>query len=330
MSAEQPNPYNQLPTDNEEVVKYQPVFLARGGDHLVYEAAGHPEVVIKVSTFKIKDILSDNVERGLPLDGLSDEMRTSLEKEVAGKNTQIRQYRKYFGIEHTLSERRYLMKVPVTKELLQAVFHDDWKGRSVPEDTDPTLEVWSAVIIQKKAPEIIDPNHLGLYFGGFVEERTNKPDLDEYQRVNEVFIDGSALKQEDLGLFFKVQDNPDTHALADLILKSKEDSKLKEVVQDFVRTGMNFAKDTGNILALAGQDNVIVYPKEGGWNYVLVDAIPVYNEPVLTLAREAKERSKNGEVLSEKDNAYTLRAENFVRTMNGLAAAVELNERLTF
>lgn len=330
MSAERLIPYNKLPVEHEAVMRYKPKFLARGGDHLVYEAEGHPDTVIKASTFKIKDVLMDNAERGLSLDAMSDEMRASLEKETEEKNAQIRQYREYFGTEHTLSERRYVMQVPVSPEIIKEIFIDDWKDRQPPHGIGEIQDTWTAAVIQKKAPEISDPNHLGLYFGGFVEDRKEQPDATEYEMLNNAFLGKKSIASEDLDLFFKTQDNPKTHALADLVAKAQEDPMLKTAVQEIVRKSISFAEETGNILALAGEDNVILFPKEEGWNYLLVDAIPLYNDPIFKLAKEAKERSASEEDLSSQDKAYITRALNFARTMNGLAAALGLEERLGF
>lgn len=80
MNPETPNPYDNLPNDHELVERYQPKFLARGGDHLVYEVADHPDVVIKASTFKIKDILYENADNGEALDFLSETQRERLQK----------------------------------------------------------------------------------------------------------------------------------------------------------------------------------------------------------------------------------------------------------
>ncbi len=81
-------------------------------------------------------------------------------------------------------------------------------------------------------------------------------------------------------------------------------------------------------MALAGEDNVILYPKGEAWSYLLVDAIPLYSDPILTSAKEALERQKGGEQLGNQDKARITRALNFVRTINGLAAALGMDDRL--
>src|SRR4051812_10201854 len=95
MNHEGPSPYSKLPAEHPVVAHYGPSFLARGGDHLVYEMAEHPGSVVKASTFKIRDILSYNAEHGLPLDTLPDQMEdwaghmSSPNDEIAAKNSQI-------------------------------------------------------------------------------------------------------------------------------------------------------------------------------------------------------------------------------------------------
>ncbi|HVB20177.1 MAG TPA: hypothetical protein VNF51_02780 [Candidatus Paceibacterota bacterium] len=330
MSIEKQSAYDALPSEHELVSHYQPRFIARGGDHLVYEASEHPDVVIKASTYKIKDILIDNETRGLPLDDVSDEMYASLDKEIAEKNTQIQEYRKYFGAKHTLAERRYLMQVPVSTEVLREIFKNDWEGRAAPPGVASIQDAWSAVVVQKRARQIEDPNHVGLYFGGFLEERGYDLSPSEYGHFSEVFEHGDAIQPEDLEEFFRLQDNPDTHALRDLVLRTEQDPELKKSTIDFLQTAIRFANETGNILALAGKDNVILYPGNSGWNYVLIDAIPLPNEPILTAARAARGRSKNNELLNQKEEGYIIRARNFVRTINGLAAALGVEERIRF
>lgn len=326
MSIESTQPYDKLPSDNELVEHYQPRFLARGGDHLVYEVNDHPGVIIKASTFKIKDILSSNAENNLPLDSFSGDLKIGIEKEIAEKNSQIRQLRKYFGNEHTLSERRYSMKVPVTKELLDNIFQDDWQNRLPPQGSESIKEAWSAVIIQERADAVSDPDHLGLYFGGFLEERECDPE--EYKKLNESLIKKSIQSTEDIERFFKLQDNPQTHALQDVMARTENDPALKEVLEELVRKLISYAQETGNILALAGKDNIILYQQKGKWNYLLVDALPIHNEPVFREAQAILHKFTNGDEITKHDKTLLMKVMNFTRTVNGLSASLGIANRL--
>ncbi len=326
MNPESINIYDRLPDDHELIEKYQPKFINRGGDHLVYEVVDHPEIVIKASTFKIKDIISENAESGGELNSLSDIQRENLQKELDEKNQQIKELRQYFGKEHTLSERRYLMKVPISKQILDEIFFDDWKNRELPIGSDDLNEVWSAVIVQKYTEEISNPEHLSLNFGGFLEERGY--DSAEYKKINDAFILRHNVSSEDIELFFKLQDNPEKHALADIINKAESDQKLRDVLEDFITRTIKYTNETGNILALSGQDNIILYEKDGDWQYLLVDAVPVHNEPVFKDAQDAIDRYLQGEELSKHEMTLIMKSLNFTRVINGISSSLAFSDGL--
>jgi hypothetical protein len=326
MSIESTKPYDTLPSDDELVERYKPKFLARGGDHLVYEVVDHPDVVIKASTFRIKDILSSNSDNSLQLDSFSGDLKMVIEKETAEKNVQIRELRKYFGNEHTLSERRYIMKVPVTKELLDEIFKNDWKGRIPPQNVKDIKEAWSTVIVQERADAIDDTNHLGLYFGGFLEDR--EYDVEEYKKLNESLIKQNTQSGEDVERFLELQDNPQTHALRDILNLVEKDKSLKTILTELVEKIVSYARETGNILALAGKDNIIFYHKDGEWNYLLVDALPIHNEPVYKEAQIILHKFANDEEITKYDKTLLMKALNFTRTINGLCASLGIKDRL--
>lgn len=327
MNPEINNPYDSLPESNETVLNYKPKFLARGGDHLVYSVEDHPDVVIKASSFVVKDILSENSEHGDKLDTLTADQEERLYKEISDKNSQIRLLRESFGVEHTLKERRSLMKVPVSNEILEEIFKGDWKKRQVPVNAKDLNEAWTIVIIQENAPEINDQDHLGLYFGSFLEERLF--DKDEYAKLNNALIRFNNESSEKVAdLLLKLQDNPDTHALSDLLTACQNDENLKQSVIEFIKKTIEYTKQTGNILALAGKDNVILSKENDTWNYLLIDALPIHSEPVFNDAKDAIHRSLNGEQITKKEKTLIMKALNFTRTINGLSIALGLSDKL--
>lgn len=326
MNPEILNPYDNLPDDHELVEYYQPKFLARGGDHLVYEVVDHPDVVIKASTFKIKDILCENADNDEPLDFLSETQKERLQKEADLKNQQIKNLRQYFGKEHTLIEKRCLMKVPITKVLIDEIFKDDWKNRLPPEGSENMKELWSSVVLQKRTRETENPGHLGLYSGGFLEE--SEFHQLEYENLNNAFILRHQVTDEDLESFFKLQDNPKTHALKDIVLAAEQDRSLKDVLKELIAKIMSYAKDTGNILALAGKDNIILYQHSGVWNYLFIDVLPLHNESIFKDAQDSIHRYANGGKLMEYDKMLVMKALNFTRIINGLGASLGMIERL--
>ena len=240
-----------LPEDHELIEHYQPRFLGMGGDHLVYEVGGHPDVVIKASTYYIKDIL------------LGEKTKDLVATEILIKNDQIRELRAFWGKKHTVPERRYLMRVPISKDLLDEIFKNDWLRRVPPNGYESLKEVWTSVIVQEKVPEINNPEHKSFSFGGFVEDELENIDQVQYEKLNHTFITHeTVLNEEDLNLFFNLQDSPKTHHLKDLIKQAESDNELKEMLKKFVLQAIDFAIKTGNILALAGENNVIFYKKD--------------------------------------------------------------------
>ncbi len=300
MKPESIHTYDNLPEEDYLVEKYQPKFLARGGDHLVYEVQDHPDVVIKASTFRVKDILANNVEHGIPLDSMSDDMRAQIETELKEKDEQSKALRNYFGNEHTLAERRYLMKVPVTGEILTDIFKGDWKGRIPPASSLEMKKAWSSVIVQQRAEAISDTTHLSLNFEGFLED----------------------------GKY-------DETAIQNILALSEIDPALRDSLKEFVSKAVSYANDTGNILAMAGKDNVIFYKEannsdnvnEEKWNYLLVDALPIHNEPVFKMSQEIARKIMDDQKITEHEKTLLKKGLNFTRTINGLAEKLGMMER---
>lgn len=345
MNPEASSPYNKLPTNHEAVTKYEPKFLAKGGDHLVYEVVGHPNSVIKASTFTMRDILTHNAESSAPLDSLPEEMedwvgrKSSPEMETAAKNAQIQELRKSFGNEHTLAEKRFLMKVPVTEELLDQIFAEDiYMKRAVPAGAENLKEVWTSVVVQERSDEIGNTHlhSMSLNFGSFVESRKGelKADTKKLLELNQELILQPTTASKDL--FLELQDSPQTQSIHKILKRTVNDFELKETVSDFVKKTILYTDQTGNILALAGQNNVILFKKENRWSYLLVDAIPVHNEPMFAFTKDLLHKIALGEDVwkdkKEKEIVYEkeliMKTFNFIRTINGLAIALDIPERI--
>jgi hypothetical protein len=55
--------FNLEGIDHELIVKYEPKFLARGGEHIVYDIAGHPDIVVKEAATKNKELVEGETVR---------------------------------------------------------------------------------------------------------------------------------------------------------------------------------------------------------------------------------------------------------------------------
>jgi hypothetical protein len=326
MNPEQAKVYENLPDDHEIVKKYNPRFIAIGGDHVVYEAVGHPDVVVKASRYTLKEILSANSERGLPLNSFPDDLRVSIQEKIARKNEQISVLRNYFGHEHTLSEKRFLGKVPLTPEIVDRMYADDWFARTPPNGSQELPEAWSSIVVQEKTEVLGNPERMGFYFGRFLEERGCDPV--DYRKLNEAFVLNRFASSLDLEVFFRTQDNPATHALADLMERCKSDPNLREVVSDMVIKMMGYAEDTGNALDIGGTDNVILYKENEKWTYLLIDVIPFAAEHEFEEGKLALHERVNGRPVSKFQRGCIRNTLNFTRALNGMAQVLAIPKRL--
>ena len=163
-------------------------------------------------------------------------------------------------------------------------------------------KAWSSVIVQQRAEAISDPGHLSLNFEGFLED----------------------------GRY-------DETAIQNILTLSETDSALRYSLKEFVSKAVSYANETGNILAMAGKDNVIFYKDaENGdnvndekWNYLLVDALPIHNEPVFKISQEISHKIMNDQKISEHEKTLLKKGLNFTRTINNLAEKLGMVGRLS-
>ncbi|MEI8123812.1 MAG: hypothetical protein WCG60_01430 [bacterium] len=301
--------YDKLPEDHDLILSYKPRFLNRGGEHLVYTVDGHPDVVIKASTYKIKDSVLKIAERGqIDDDTLKSEAENEYTEEIKQKNEEVRNLRIFFGKEHTLRERRYLMKVPVTQELLEEIFAHDYFKRTLPEIANDIKEVWTHVIVQEytKAPE--DPDKISLTYGFFIEN--DSPNPQQYQEVTNSIIDSDS-QDFDKGKFLELQDHSKNKSLSQLITLSESDEQLREQLVYFVLTSIKYAEKTGQILALAGEDNVLFCKKDDKWNFVLLDALPNSPDLIFQIMKDLEQKLSQNINLNPEEIEYLKRGINF-------------------
>jgi hypothetical protein len=74
----------------------------------------------------------------------------------------------------------------------------------------------------------------------------------------------------------------------ELLDQAATDAQLSAVLKDFTERTMAYSQETGEILDLAGADNVTVFRKDGTWRYRLVDALyPTGTNPARTRMLDA-------------------------------------------
>jgi hypothetical protein len=91
-----------------------------------------------------------------------------------------------------------------------------------------------------------------------------------------------------------------------------------------------YCDSTGEILDLAGENNIIFYRDErtGKWTYRLLDVLYHNGAPLIREIRKFIHRITPESRLSPQSWYYVFNAINCVRTINGLAAALGMKEKI--
>jgi hypothetical protein len=298
------------------ISEYRPKFLGKGGEQIVYEIPEHPDIVIKVATEPLRKIAEWNVAHDRPLDSMPPELEPHVREYLVQEDARYRQLKKYFGAAHVPDQKEFLMKIPVTKNILRALYNNG----SPPFATN---EAWSVVTAQKRVAALSDPGRLSIV-AGYAEQSDVSEKSYNQATKHLVFGEGPEEKLNDRD-FFEVQSYPD---LKELLEKSGSDENLKATLKTLVGEIISYAEETGEIFDLAGQDNIVLYQKDGKWTYSLVDTRYPGEGQMVNKARAALLKLSTEGELDEKEKNILLNIFNFVRTVNGLAEQLGAQKRI--
>ncbi len=309
--------FNLDNVDHEIVETYRPKFLAKGGQQIVYEIPEHPNVVAKVAVGPLKEIINWNIAHDKPADSLSEEVVGRSQELLKRETDKYWQLKKYFGGEHVPNQRQYLIEVPVSPLILNQIY-----ANNPPVSVD---KAWSVMTVQERVAELGEPSKVALV-GGYAEDTELPIEANVYRRVTEHLVFNKnpeeVLSRED---FVSLQWGSD---IKKLLEKADEDEHFKAVLQELIEKAISYTNDTGEILDLAGDDNVILFQKDDVWSYTLVDA--QYQGPLKMLSslKINLEKMANGMDIDEEGVNIVLNAFNYLRTVNGLAEQLGSRKRI--
>jgi len=293
ISVEQKANYEIDQVEHDLVSRYQPKFLAKGGEHIVYEVPEHPDIVVKVSTGPLKKVIDWNAEHGQPIDSLPAELESRAREYLKEETARYQLLKKYFGADHVPSQKEFLVKVPITQEILNALYEG-----SPPATTN---EAWSVVMVQKRVEALNDQTTEHFVFGKNAEEKIEKEK------------------------FLEIQSHNDLKALLE---KSEGDENLRESLKELLEKIITYTEETGEIFDLAGQDNIVLSQKDGKWTYSLVDTRYPGESKMVEKAKIALLKLSVGSEIDEHEKNVLLNIFNFVRTVNGLAEQMGTQKRI--
>lgn len=307
--------YELSGVEHELVTKYQPKFLAKGGEHIVYEIPGHPDIVAKVSTEILKKVISWNAEHGLPIDALATEVEPHAREYLKQETERYQQLKQYFGAGHVLGQKKILAKVPLTERIL----NDLYAG----EAPSAGNEAWGVVMVQRRAEELRDPEHLTLVAG-----YSEKSDVESktYRAATEHLVFGKDQEQKiDREKLLAVQ--PNDH-LKSLVERADNDESLKAALVDLIGKSISYTQETGEILDLAGADNITFSQTNGKWTYRLVDALYPGEKSMVDKTKIALLNLSLGNEIGEGERNQVMNSFNYARTINGLAEQFGVQQRV--
>lgn len=330
VSETPPNPHALDEAIHPLLVAYPTSYLAKGGEHFVFNV-GKKKVPEQMRDIVVKGNIQ--YARKLQERGANDfenmeELPVALKEEMLGSIKKDRkkyeQFRSYFGESNVSPQRKYLMRVPVSKEMATEVFP---RAGLVPH------EVWTLVTVQKRAEEL-GPEYATRRFdiGARYAEIGPRVTPEAYAESSAHLFAGEPRdRRMEEGTEIMEEIEPRNARL--LRIASREPG-LKEQLVDFIRKAIEYTEDTGEILDLIGKDNVtFVYDmKPDGskiWRYKITDGFFAWpNSKRLKNAEAAvSEMMIDGEMPDASVSDF-MNAANYVRAINSMAEQLGIPERL--
>lgn len=304
-------------TDHALVEKYKPTYLAKGGEHVVYEIPGKPNLVVKADTEPIRRVQYENDKAGTPLDTLTPAQLEGMTDLLQEDKDRYRALTDHFGRTHVLGMRQAILNVPMTPDFITQIH-----GRELARAKD-THAAWAIVKVQERAHEIGDAR-TREWSAGYAEAFVSDPDA--YARTTRALLENDASVSYNEDEFRIMLPERARYVFSEVAF----DPELLEAMRDFVNRAMDYTIATGEILDLAGSNNVTVFPEGNDWNYHLVDALDPSGKDTIRLATSAAEKAARGEALTQDEKIGFLNAVNYFRAINGLARHVGITDWITF
>ncbi len=308
---------------HRRIEKYKPEFEDNGGIQIVYSLPNYPNKVVKIDG---PELLS-SVSQG-DTSYAESEWKKYKAKDL---NESFRIITEIFGQEHTLKQSAFTLKIPFNERILKAI-HKEYGPQSDSAIKNFNAgEVWTLVTIQDKTTELKNPSRISLTAGVAELRPMQSPKFEAaYVDLTIAAVFGVNKTQQipSVEVAFVQQH------MATIVERMNNDQHLKSAIEDFTKNAIEYSKRTGQILDIAGKDNVIFLPSEqGSWHYLLTDAI--YPNRNREMIKEAVEISNKiaGDSSFAPDSVEKIilgSVLNYIRTINSLASCLNVDNRIDF
>ena len=322
-STELPRPKFDLSKDDHPLYgEYEPRFVSQGGEHLVFTILGHEKIVFKVAHNMIEATLHD-VES---LEGTGGALaERTLRHQAVVARAKLADIEEFFGREHMARQRVSTMNLPIPAHILQ----DLYKSKDIPPHGQSIVTLPVVVRIQE-AIDLRERETLLDLTSSYAEEKLSDDpsELELYSQGSDQWVlNHESPKNFDRKTFSGCLQSP---ALEKIMALAENNGAFREVLMDFVARAIEFSQNTYEFLDLAGKNNVVFMKSGESWQYLLIDAAyPGADTGVLLRGQQALYSYITGQkVLSEEDVYALYNALNYTRTINALADALGMSERI--
>ncbi|MDQ7815226.1 MAG: hypothetical protein RDU25_05500 [Patescibacteria group bacterium] len=302
--------------------KHWPYLAAKGGEHLVF-SFDDPRlqgIVYKVNYFESLPLLTAWYEGEDAMERKLDLMREEMDQRTAKLN----QMRDYFGFNAVPPQRFVIKKLPVTDSLIMALKAERLvQGMDLPKE----LPVWTCVQRKIKKPEGQTYSLNGYYPESKVKfgRSWSREDIETYDAAHDVLFGGplSELDQASQEKWVLLE-YPE---LLPLWQAKIGDPVFKKELQQVVKKLIAYTQETGELMELAGAENLVLLKEKAGWQVKLFDALPMKGVSMESL-RGITAKLKSGRSLTLQQRYVAMNGLNTLRFINALALIAEVPERM--
>ncbi|MDN3354211.1 hypothetical protein [Actinomadura sp. DC4] len=289
-----------------------PVFMTKGGENLVYGAG---DSVVKVDHNTTGQLLGWREEGWHPEDFRADEVLAKMTSIAEERMHRYQALKDFHGSAHVIPETVHVRELEWPGRMLRELAAD---GRRVEPDQSYVLP--TLMTTQEKISGLESLSNPDLSTG--YSEMDDKPDTEQYVAASRRWLELHGPAGFDPQLFLSVQRSPSIGRIVDLL---QSDPATQAAVRTFVHNSIAYTKHTDEIMDTVGAGNIVFMNSR---DYILVDALHPYPPRELAAAVAALHRLNRGEELARSDRICLINVLNYVRTLNALASATGLSQRI--
>ncbi len=321
-SAELPRPKFDLGKDDHALYgEYNPKFAGRGGEHLVFTIPGHEKIVFKVAHNMIVATLHD-VESREGSGGVLAE-RTLRHQAVVAR-AKLADIEEFFGREHMARQRVSTMNLPIPAHILRDLYNEDLLPSGQDSVTLPVVVRIQEAIDLRERETLLDLT------SSYAEEKLSDDpgELELYSQGSDQWVlNRESPKNFDRKTFSSCLQSP---SLEKVIVLAETDAQFRETLSDFVSRAIEYSQNTYEFLDLAGKNNVVFMKSGESWQHLLIDAAyPGADTGMLLRGQQALYSYITGQIALSEEDVYALyNVLNYTRTINALADALGMSERI--